>query len=72
MLISYDKLWKLLIDKNMKKTDLVKKVGISTNTLAKLGKNKFVKMESVAKIALYFDVQISDIVEVFSGGDNCV
>lgn len=72
MLISYDKLWKLLIDKNMKKTDLVKKVGISTNTLAKLGKNKFVKMESVAKIALYFNVQISDIVEVFSGGDNCV
>lgn len=61
MYVSYDKLWKVLIDKHMKKTDLIKKVGISPNTLSKLSKNEFVKMETISKIALYFDLQISDI-----------
>lgn len=61
MKVSYDKLWKLLIDKRMKRTDLIKGVGISPNTLSKLSKNKFVKMETISKIALYLNVQISDI-----------
>ncbi len=64
MYISYDKLWKILIDRHMKKTDLIKEVGISTNTLSRLSKNEFVKMETITKIALYFDVQISDIVYI--------
>lgn len=65
MRISYDKLWKLLIDNHMKKTDLIKNVGISPNTLSKLSKNEFVKMETVSKIAIFFEVQISDITHIF-------
>ncbi len=64
MKVSYDKLWKLLIDKNMKRTDLIKEVGISPNTLSKLSKNEFVKMETISKIALYLNVQISDIAHI--------
>ncbi len=64
MRVSYDKLWKLLIDNKMKKTDLIKEVGISPNTLAKLGKNEFVKLETIAKIALHFNVQITDIATI--------
>lgn len=61
MKVSYDLLWKLLIDKKMKKTDLINNIGISPNTLARLSKEEFVKMETIAKIALYFGVQISDV-----------
>jgi DNA-binding helix-turn-helix protein len=64
MKVSYDKLWKLLIDKNIKKTELIKMVGISPNTLSKLSKNEFVKMETISKIALHFGVQISDIAHI--------
>lgn len=47
MPISYDKLWKLLIDKKMNRTDLKDASGISFNVLAKMGKNEFVSMESL-------------------------
>lgn len=50
MPISYDKLWKLLIDKKMNRTDLKDASGISFNVLAKMGKNEFVSMESLMKI----------------------
>ena len=52
MPISYDKLWKLLIDKKMNRTDLKDASGISFNVLAKMGKNEFVSMESLHKICL--------------------
>ena len=64
MKVSYNKLWKLLIDKKIKKTDLIREVKISPNTLAKWGKDKFVKMETISKIALYLGVQISDITNI--------
>lgn len=66
MKVSYDRLWKILIDENMNKTDLIKEVNISPNTLSKLSKNEFVKMETIGKIALYFGVQISDLAYIYS------
>lgn len=63
MKISYNKLWKLLIDNNMQKTDLIKKVKISSNVLARMGKNEPISMESLEKICQYFSVNIGDIVE---------
>lgn len=50
MPISYDKLWKLLIDKKMNRTDLKDSSGISFNVLAKMGKNEAISMESLYKI----------------------
>ena len=50
MSVSYDKLWKLLIDKKMNRTELKDAAGISFNVLAKLGRNEFVSMESLCKI----------------------
>ena len=63
MKISYNKLWKLLIDKNMKKIDLRERAGISTASLAKLGKNEPVNMEVLYKICDVLDCNIGDIVE---------
>lgn len=63
-MISYDPLWKLLIDKNMTKTELRENVGFSTNTLAKLSKNDSVTLGILEKICLYLDCKIEDIVEI--------
>lgn len=52
MAISYDKLWKLLIDMKMNKTQLKEEAGISTNVVAKLGKNEAVSLESIEKYVL--------------------
>ncbi|MDD7245279.1 MAG: helix-turn-helix transcriptional regulator [Eubacteriales bacterium] len=64
MAISYKKLWKLLIDKDMKKEDLRIKAGISTNTMAKLGKNENVNTDILAKICSALDCDIADIMEI--------
>jgi len=50
MPVSYDKLWKLLIDKKMNRTELKEAAGINFNVLAKMGKSKFISMESLYKI----------------------
>ena len=50
MSISYNKLWKLLIDKSMKKKDLISLAGLSTSTLAKMGKNQQVSMDVIIRI----------------------
>lgn len=63
MAASYVKLWKLLLDRGLKKTDLISKAGISTNILAKLGKNDFVSMESLEKICRSLNCNIGDIVD---------
>ena len=62
MRISYKKLWKLLIDKNMKKTDLIPIAGVSTNIVAKLNKGEYVSMDSLAKICKALNCDIGDIV----------
>lgn len=64
MKISYNKLFKLLIDKDLKKTDLVKGAGISAGTLAKLSKNEYISMESLIKICSFLDCDIEDVVEL--------
>lgn len=66
MAISYDRLWKLLIDKKMNKTDLKEASGISFNILAKLGKNEMVSMESIEKICIALDCRIEDVLEFVS------
>ena len=63
MAICYKKLWKLLIDKNMKKTDLRTISGITTTALAKLGRNENVNTEVLAKICKALDCNIEDIIE---------
>ena len=65
MAVSYKKLWILLIEKNMKKTDLRIQSGISTGALAKLGKNENVNTEVLAKICKALDCKIEDIMEMF-------
>lgn len=69
MAVSYIKLWKILLDRGMKKTDLIENAGISSNVLAKLGKNDFVAMESLEKICRALECNIGDIVE-FHFDDN--
>lgn len=64
MTYSYNRLWKLLIDKRMTKTEMRKAAGISTNILAKMGKDEPVAMESLAKIATALQCGLDDIVEI--------
>ncbi len=64
MAISYKKLWKLLIDRDMKREDLRVAAGISTNTMAKLSKNENVNTNMLVKICSTLDCDISDIVEI--------
>lgn len=64
MQYSYNKLWKLLIDKGMTKTQMRKAAGISTNILAKMGKGEPVALDSLAKIATALNCGLDDIIEV--------
>ncbi len=64
MKYSYDKLWKILIDRKMTKTDMRLKAGISTNMLAKMGKEEPVTMDVLAKVSTTLGCGIDDIVEI--------
>ena len=64
MTISYKKLWKLLIDKDMKKKDLQKAAGISATSITKLGKNENLTTAVLVKICNALDCDISEIMEV--------
>lgn len=64
--ICYKKLWKLLIDKNLKKKDLQKMAGISSSSIAKLGRNENVNTEIINKICNALDCDTSDIMEMES------
>ena len=64
MTVSYKKLWKLLIDKDMKKKDLREAAGISTSSMAKLGKNENVTTDVLVKICKALKCDISDIMEI--------
>jgi len=63
MAISYNKLWKLLIDKRMKRIDLKKMASLSTTTLAKLGKEEVVSMEVMQCICKVLNCDIGDVME---------
>ena len=62
--VSYNKLFKLLIDKEMKKTEFANAVGISGNTLAKLSRNDTVSMDIIIKICRYFHCTVDEIMEI--------
>lgn len=62
----YQRLWKLLIDKGMTKTQIRKAAGISTSILAKMGKGEPVAMDTLAKICVAFECTLDDIVEIDS------
>ena len=67
MTYSYNKLWKLLIDKRMTKTEMRKAAGISTNILAKMGKGEAVSIESLSKICVALNCTLDDIVLIEAG-----
>lgn len=64
MAVSYNKLWKLLIDKNMKKKELGEVAGISNSLIAKLGKNENVTVDVLVRICTALDCRIEDIMEL--------
>lgn len=70
MSISYNKLWHLLLDKKMTKSELRNRAGVSTNVIAKMGKNESVSMESLTKICTALSCDIADIVEMSKGEVN--
>ena len=63
LVLSYNKLWKLLIDKNMSKSELRELTGISSSTLSKLSKSRNVNTSSLLKICEAIDVKLEDIIE---------
>ena len=64
MSVSYNKLWKLLIDKNMIKKQLREQAGLTTNVIAKLGKDENVSTEVLCKICKALDCGLDDIIEI--------
>ena len=64
MAVSYKKLWKMLIDRDMTKTAMRKQAGISTGALAKLGRNENVNTEVLVKICTALHCDIADIMEI--------
>ncbi len=64
MAVSYNKLWKLLIDKGMTKTDLRIKTDMSTSTLAKMSKNEVVSMDIMLRICDVLECNVGDIMDV--------
>lgn len=64
MTVCYNKLWKILIDRSMSKTELIKSAKISTNAMAKLGKNEDVRVEVLVRICGVLNCSIDDIMEI--------
>lgn len=64
MKYSYNKLWKMLIDRHMTKTQMRIEAGISTNILAKMGKDELIAMDSLAKIAAALQCGLDDIIAI--------
>ena len=69
MAVCYKKLWKMLIDRHMTKTQMRIEAGISTNILAKMGKDEPIAMDSLAKIAAALQCGLDDIIEIEKGGE---
>ncbi len=62
--VSYNKLFKMLIDKEMKKTEFAKEVGISANTLAKLSRNETVSMDVIIRICRALECSVDEIMDI--------
>ena len=63
MAVNYDKLWGILNGRGMMKTELIREAKISTNAMAKLGRNEDVRVEILVKICKTLDCKIDDIIE---------
>ena len=72
MAVSYNKLWKLLIDKNMKKKELGEAAGISNSLIAKLGKNENVTVDVLVRICSALQCDINDIIEIVDDSEKRV
>jgi len=70
MAISYNGLWKLLIDKNKKKTDLIDDIGISSSTLAKMSKGDAVSINILEKICEKYDCDFGDLISYTNNGSE--
>ncbi len=64
VILSYNKLWKLMVDKNINKTQLHEKAQISTNAVAKMSRNETVSLETLAKVCYTLECGIGDVVEI--------
>lgn len=64
MAVSYSKLFKLMIDKKMKKKDLILAAGISPSSMAKMGKDDYVSLEVLEKVCLALDADFGDVIEI--------
>ena len=64
IILNYNKLWKLMIDKNINKTQLHEKARISTNAVAKMSRNETVSLETLAKVCYALDCGSGDVVEI--------
>ena len=67
-MVSYNKLWKMMIDCGLNKTQLREKTGISTNAIAKMGKGEHVSMDVLVKICKALQCDIADVVEIIEAG----
>lgn len=63
MTFNYKKLWKMLIDKGLSKSELIKASKISTNAMARMGKGEDVRLDTLVKICAVLDCKIDDIIE---------
>lgn len=70
MATSYKKLWKLLIDRNMKKKDLAKLAGISNYTISKMGRGENITTDILGKICVALDCSVEDIMDFVPDSDN--
>ena len=70
MAVCYNKLWKLLIDRKMKKKDLIEQTGISRTTIAKMGRDENVSTEVLSKICGALQVDIGDIMEMIPSNEK--
>lgn len=70
MSVSYKRLWKLLIDHDMQKKDLREKANLTTNVIAKMGKDQNVSTEVLSKICTVLDCELDDIIEIIPDKNN--
>ena len=70
MKLSYNGLWKILIDNNMQKKDLINKVGISSTTIAKMGRGEKVSLDVIERICAFFDCNVGDVLSFEKENDR--
>ena len=69
MAVCYNKRWKLLIDRGLNKTQLCKEANITTNAMARLGRNEDVRVDVLVKICTVLNCTVDDILEIIPGSD---